>query len=216
MRLLVALPVLLLLVPTITHARQTERWDKELAAFAAADKASPPPGGEIVFVGSSSIARWDVARSFPDLKIINRGISGSELADAVRLIDRLVLAYAPRLVVVYAGDNDIADGHTSEEVEIQFERFVSRIHTTLPQTRIVYISIKPSLLRWAMVERMRAANALIRAYCEHDDRVAYVDVDDAMLGWDEKPRPELFIADGLHLTADGYQIWTFLVRPFLN
>ena len=216
MKLPVPLLLLLLLAPAAVSAQQTERWERELAAFDAADKAAPPPAGEAVFVGSSSIARWDLAKSFPDVKTINRGISGSELADAARLVDRLVLAYSPRLVVVYAGDNDIADGRTSEEVAIQFERFVGRIHDRLPQTRIVYIGLKPSLLRWAMIERMRAANALIRAYCERDDRVAYVDVDAAMLGWDEKPRHELFVADGLHLTADGYQIWTFLVRPFLK
>jgi lysophospholipase L1-like esterase len=216
MRSLVALALLLLLSPAAASAQQPERWDRELAAFDAADKASPPPSGEIVFVGSSSIARWDLAKWFPDLRTINRGISGSELTDAARLVDRLVLPYAPRLVVVYAGDNDIADGRTSEEVVIQFERFVSRIHAALPQTRIVYIGLKPSLLRWPMIDRMRAANASIRAYCEHDDSVAFVDVDGAMLGWDEKPRPELFVADGLHLSADGYRIWTFLVRPFLN
>jgi lysophospholipase L1-like esterase len=197
-------------------AQQPERWEKELAAFDAADKATPPPQGEIVFIGSSSIQRWDLAKSFPDLKAINRGIAGSELGDAVRLVDRLVLAYSPRLVVVYAGDNDIAGGRTSEDVVVQFERLVSRIHAMLPQTRIVFIGLKPSILRWSQVDRMRAANARVKAFCERDDRVAFVDVDWAMLGWDERPRKELFVPDGLHMTAEGYQVWAALLRPYLR
>jgi lysophospholipase L1-like esterase len=212
----IALVAIVLCGRGVAYGEQGERWEKELAAFDAADKTAPPPLGEVVFVGSSSIQRWDLAKAFPDLKTINRGISGSELGDAVRLVDRLVLAYSPRLVVVYAGDNDIAGGRTSEEVAVQFERLVYRIHAKLPQTRIVFIGLKPSPLRWAQVDRMRMANEMIRAYCGHDDLVGFVDVDQAMLGWDEKPRKELFLSDGLHMTPEGYQVWSFLLKPYLH
>ena len=83
---------------------------------------SPPQKGGIVFVGSSTIRRWDTASYFPDLKIINRGFGGSEMADAVRYVDRIILPYEPRLVVVYSGDNDISAGVSSESVVVQFER----------------------------------------------------------------------------------------------
>lgn len=192
-----------------------DRWEKDIAAFEAADRLSPPPKGEVVFVGSSTIRLWDLASAFPDVKTINRGFGGSEMQDSTRYVDRIVVPYSPRTVVVYAGDNDIM-GTPSEEIAIQFERFVRAVHAKLPQTRIVYIGIKPSLLRWAQVDRMRQANAMIRAFCERDDRVAFVDVDQAMLGWDEKPRPELYVQDGLHLTPQGYQILNALVRPFLH
>ena len=191
-------------------------WEAEVAAFEARDRAMPPPEGEIVFVGSSSIRLWDTQKYFPDLKVINRGIIGSRLSDAVRYADRLVIPYKPRLVVVYAGDNDIYGGATSEAVAIAFEQFVRALRTRLPEVRIVFIGIKPSIQRWAVVERMRTANAMIRAYAEHDDRVAFVDIDNAMLGWNEQPRPELFVPDGLHLTDEGYQIWTMLLRPLLR
>ena len=89
------------------------------------------------------------------------------------------------------------------------------MHAKLPDTRILYIGIKPSLLRWAQVDRMRVVNDMIRNFCERDDRVGFVDTDQAMLGWDEKPRKELYVADGLHLAPLGYQILTTLVRPYL-
>jgi lysophospholipase L1-like esterase len=185
-------------------------------AFETADKTSPPPKGEIVFVGSSTIQRWDTARYFPDLKIINRGISGSELVDALRYVDRIVLPYQPRLIVVYAGDNDISGGWISEQVAVTFEKFTRAVHAKLPQTRILFIAIKPSILRWTQIDRMRSTNAIIRAYCERDDRLAFIDFDTLMLGFDERPRRELFVEDGLHLSPQGYQLWTNAIRPLLN
>jgi lysophospholipase L1-like esterase len=197
-------------------AQGIDRWEKDIAAFEAVDKMSPPQKGGIVFVGSSTIRRWDTASSFPDLKILNRGFGGSELADAVRYVDRIVTPYEPRLVVVYSGDNDIAAGQTSEDIAVQFERFTRAVHAKLPQTRILLIAVKPSLLRWPQIDRMRMANTIMRAYCERDDRLAFVDFDSLMLGWDEKPRRELFVEDGLHLSPQGYQLWSTVLRPWLT
>ena len=204
---------LLALVCAVPAAAQ-DRWEKDIAAFEAMDRATPPPRGEIVFVGSSTIRNWDLAASFPEFKTINRGFGGSEMADSTRFVERIVVPYSPRVVVVYAGDNDMMNT-PSEEIAIQFERFVRAVHARLPDTKILYIGIKPSLLRWAQVDRMRLVNGMIRKFCERDDRVGFVDTDQAMLGWDEKPRKELYVADGLHLTPLGYQILTGLVRPYL-
>jgi hypothetical protein len=161
---------------------QDPRYEKEVAAFEALDRTNPPPKGQIVFVGSSTIVDWDPAKYFPDLRIINRGLWGSSLIDSVRLVDRIVLPYEPRRVVVYAGDNDIDAGQTSEDVVVQFERFIKSIHARLPQTRIVFIGIKPSPQRWLTIDRARATNDRIRALCGRDDRVAFLDVDGVMLG----------------------------------
>jgi lysophospholipase L1-like esterase len=214
-RRLAALSMALIVLGAAAAAAQGA-WEPAIAAFEASDRTSPPPRGEIVFVGSSSVRLWDVQRSFPDLKIINRGFGGSQLADAVRYADRIVIPYKPRLVVVYAGDNDIYGGATSEQVAVSFEQFVRTVRARLPEVRIVFIGIKPSLQRWDVIERTRLANEIIRRYAEHDDKVAFVDVDQAMLGWDEKPRPELFVEDGLHLTPEGYELWSALLRPLLR
>ena len=203
------------LVPAAPAAAQGGLWEPAIAAFEASDRTTPPLTGEIVFVGSSSIRLWDVQRYFPDLKIINRGFGGSQLSDTVRYAERIVIPYKPRIVVVYAGDNDIYAGLTSEQVAISFEQFVRIVRAKLPGVRIVFIGIKPSLQRWDVIERMRLANEMIRAYAEHDDNIAFLDVDNAMLGWDERPRPDLFVADGLHLTPAGYELWSALLRPLL-
>ena len=193
-----------------------ERWTKALADFDAADRATPPPVGEVLFLGSSTIVNWDTAKSFPGIKTINRGVWSSSLYDAVQRIDRLVVPYAPRVIVLYAGDNDINSGSISEQVAVEFERFAFSVWSKLPQTKIVFIGLKPSIQRWSQIHRMRATNVLIREFCEHDDRLAFLDVDGVMLGWDEKPRRELFVDDGLHLSPQGYQLWTTLLQPFLR
>lgn len=197
-------------------AAQAGRWDKELAAFAARDKATPPPAGGVLFVGSSSIRLWDLDKFFPKLKAINRGFGGSQIADSVEHVELLVLRHKPRTVVFYAGDNDIAQGKTPETVANDFKAFAARVHAALPETRIAFIAIKPSVLRWKLIEQVRDANSRIRAFCNADDRLGFVDVDGPMLGWDGKPRPELLVEDGLHLSPAGYELWTTLVRPFVE
>lgn len=201
--------------PAVSSLPPVDRREKELAAYAAADRTAPPPKGQILLFGSSTIVDWDAVRYFPDLRVINRGLWGSSLAEAVRNVERLVVPYEPRLIVLYAGDNDINAGSLAEEVAVEFERFTRAVHQRLPQARIVFVGIKPSIQRWTQVDRMRAANLTIRAICERDDRLGFIDVDAAMLGWDERPRRELFVEDGLHLSPQGYQLWTTLLRPFL-
>lgn len=197
-------------------AAQPGRWEKELAAFAARDTEAPSPAGGVVFVGSSSIRLWDLDKSFPKVKAINRGFGGSQIADSVEHADLLVLRHKPRTIVFYAGDNDIAQGKTPGTVANDFRAFAAKVHAALPGTRIAFIAIKPSLQRWKLIAQVRDANSRIRAFCETDDRLGFVDVDGPMLGWDEKPRPELFVADGLHLSPAGYELWTTLVRPFVE
>jgi lysophospholipase L1-like esterase len=201
---------------TAAPAARQDQWAKEMAAFEAQDSKAPPPPGGIVFVGSSSIRLWDLEHSFPALPVINRGFGGSQIADSVRNVDRLVIRHKPRTVVFYAGDNDIAAGKSPTVVANDFKRFAARVHAALPRTRIAFIGIKPSIQRWQLVGQVREANALILAYCQTDDRLGFIDVDGPMLGWDEKPRKNLLAADGLHLTAKGYELWTALVAPFVE
>ncbi|MEX0937796.1 MAG: SGNH/GDSL hydrolase family protein [Pirellulales bacterium] len=191
------------------------RWLPAIEAFEAQDKESPPPREGVLFIGSSSIVGWDVARWFPDLPAINRGFGGSQFADSVYFADRILLPYRPKTVVLYAGDNDIAAGKPPEQVHDDFVEFTNAVHETLPQARIVFVAIKPSLSRWNLVEKMRDANRRIHTTTEKDDRLVFLDIDRPMIGADGRPRPELFKDDGLHLNEQGYELWSTLLRPHL-
>ena len=203
-------------VPLQTPANaQADKWAKETAAFEEQDRKDPAIGG-VVFVGSSSIRLWDLKKSFPEVPALNRGFGGSVIPDSMAHVDLLVIRHKPRIVVFYAGDNDIAAGRTPQQVFDDYKAFVAKVHAALPATRIAFIAIKPSIQRWALVDKVRAANTLVREYAAADDRLGFVDVDGPMLGWDEKPRKDLFVADGLHMTPKGYELWTTLVRPFVE
>jgi lysophospholipase L1-like esterase len=194
------------------------RWSSSFEAFAAADlKQTPQPGG-VVFVGSSSIRLWnDLETSFSDHPVvIKRGFGGSQLLDCVKLVDRLVLPYQPRLVVVYAGENDLADGASPRDVAERFTAFVQAVKTALPGTRIAFVSIKPSPLRAGMLASVREANELVRAYSQTEPQLDYIDVFSSMLDVQGQPRAELFQGDRLHLNADGYQIWQRIIALHLK
>lgn len=192
------------------------RWEKDIAAFEKQDKDAPLPRNAVLFAGSSSIRLWNLKKSFPGLDAINRGFGGSQIADSTHFAPRIILKAEPRVVVFYAGDNDIAAGKKPEQVYDDFQDFAALVHKQLPKTRIVFISIKPSLARWAMVDRQRKANGLIEAFCKKSDYLAYLDAATPMLGEDGKPRKELFRKDGLHLNDKGYELWASLLRPFLK
>ena len=187
----------------------------ELRAFHQQDLASRHPPGGVVFVGSSSIRFWDLDAWFPGLNYLNRGFGGSQISDSIANLELLVLRHVPSTVVFYAGDNDIAFGKTPDRVAADFRALTRHVHARLGNTRILFLAIKPSLARWALVERMREANRQIQAFCGSDARLLYVDVHTPMIGPGGRPRPELLHTDGLHLSTAGYALWTQLVTPHL-
>lgn len=192
------------------------RWEEAISRFEEQDRENPPTRGAALFLGSSSIRLWDLARFFPGTETINRGFGGSQVSDVLRFTPRIVIPYEPRIVFFYAGDNDIAAGKPASRVLRDFSTFVQSVHSALPKTRIVFIAIKPSLSRWQLVDEMRRANRLIHDLSMTDERLDFVDIDAPMIGNDRKPRREFFAEDGLHLNDNGYELWTELVRPFLE
>ncbi|HUR60561.1 MAG TPA: SGNH/GDSL hydrolase family protein [Opitutaceae bacterium] len=205
----------LFLAPLLLAA--PDKWTAAIDKFTQQDATQPPPRNGVVFVGSSSIVKWtSLEKDFPGVKVINRGFGGSELGDSVFYADRIVTPYAPRAVVVYAGDNDLSAGKTPEQVFADFKAFVAKVHAKLPDTRIVYIAIKPSPSRWKIKDKGEKANALIAAECAKNPKLRFVDVWKPMLDAKGEPRPELFVADMLHMNPAGYAIWTPLVAKELK
>jgi lysophospholipase L1-like esterase len=192
------------------------RWEKDVAAIEKRLKKDRPARSGVAFVGSSSIRLWDLKTSFPDLNAVNLGFGGSQVPDQTQFVPRLVVPLKPRAIVFYAGDNDIAAGRTPENVRDDFAEFVAAVHAKLPKARVLFVAIKPSLSRWKQFGRQAEANALVKAVCAGDGRLAYVDVVSPMLGEDGKPDPDLFVKDGLHLSAKGYEVWTEAVTKALD
>ena len=185
------------------------RWQSSLDAFALTDQQSHPAADGVLFVGSSTIRMWShLSQDFRQVPVlINRGFGGSTMRDCNALVRELVIQYKPRQVMVYAGDNDLAEGRTPAEVLGSFENFVRSVRAELPGARISYISIKPSPSRSLLLPKIRETNALIASYAQAAADVRYIDIFNPMLNAEGQPRPELFLTDRLHLNEAGYRLW---------
>lgn len=192
------------------------RFSEEIRTFTQWDTKNSFPDNSILFVGSSSIRFWQTATRFPELTVINRGFGGSHISDVLHYLGETTLKYAPNAIVFYAGDNDIAGKKTPERVLRDYQQFVERVQTALPDTPIIFIAIKPSLSRWGMWPAMQDANALIEAFSKDSPSLHYADIATPMLGSTGEPKPELFVSDGLHLSTTGYDLWTQILKPLIE
>ena len=193
------------------------KWESDIQKIEKKISEGTTKKNGLVFVGSSSIRLWKLDTSFPKLPVANHGFGGSVLKDSVDYFDRLVTAAEPQIIVVYAGDNDVAAGKKPETIADDFQKFLGLVHSKVPSCRrVIYISIKPSVKRWAMADTMQKTNRLIENLCKEDEKAEFLDIWPLMLNTNGMPRPELLAEDGLHLNDAGYTIWNDALRPMLT
>jgi lysophospholipase L1-like esterase len=198
------------------QATTFERWEKEVAAFEEADRTTPPPQGGLLFIGSSTIRLWKMlAQDFPQHQVINRGFGGSQIADSTHFAERIIFPYAPRMILLRAGGNDIHAGKSPELVFSDFRAFVAKVQERLPATEIAYIALSPTIARWSEKEKGEALNRMVLEYSSHIPGLKYIKAESISLGPDGKPRSELFVADKLHFNSEGYKLLAASVRPYL-
>lgn len=192
------------------------RYAHQIDAFAIEDQSLAPAPVNVVFVGSSSIRKWDLAQSFPNMPAINRGFGGSELSDVDFFLKETVLKYDPDIVVVYAGENDIAGHKSGHTVLEDYKAIVGRLLAHNSTMSIIYISIKPTPAKWSSWKNMSAANDKIRAYSQEYENLFFVDVAEKMLDKSEETQAHLYIEDEIHLSPTGYEIWTEALSALLE
>lgn len=211
------LPVIAGCVTPPNRPHNYARWEKAIHAFEQSDVKHPPAKGVVVVTGSSTIVRWKtLARDFPSLPVLNRGFGGSEIVDATHFADRIIFPYAPKMVWLRAGGNDLWAGKTPSQVADDFKAFAETVHAQLPASKLVFISLSPSLARWKQHEAEKELNTRIAGYIADKPWLQYVETYDVPLGANGLPRPELFVSDKLHFNAAGYQLLAARVRSELQ
>ncbi|HUR54061.1 MAG TPA: GDSL-type esterase/lipase family protein [Gemmataceae bacterium] len=210
--------MLSLIVCLITQPPEEKfaRWEKSVVAIEERLTKSPPKPGAVFFAGSSSVVGWDLKKSFPDKDYVKVGFGGSQIPDSTHFAPRILAPHKPGAVVFYAGDNDINAKRTPEQVADDFKAFCAAVHKDAPKCRVLFVAVKPSIARWKLFDTQKKANALVKAFCEKDERLAFIDIVPLMLGSDGMPIPELFQKDGLHMTPAGYEKWTAAVNKVLK
>ncbi len=195
---------------------QLTRFEEEIKKFEVADKVHFPPKEAILFTGSSSIRMWkSLAGDMAPLPVINRGFGGSTIPEVIYYADRIVFPYEPKIIVFYCGENDIQEQTLPQIVFQNFKKFVGMVEERLPETKIVYLSMKPSLNRFEKWRVFQTGNRMIEKFAESREEVHYLDVSEIMLSENQKPDSTIFIPDGLHMNPKGYQRWTQLLKPVL-
>jgi lysophospholipase L1-like esterase len=175
------------------------------------------PQKPIIFYGSSSIRLWSsLQKDFPTYPVVNCGFGGSRLTDCLRFAPNLVLRLHPAAVVIYAGDNDLAQGTSPEAALNSFEKLFSLLRSNDPSLPIAFISVKPSPARFLLLNRIERFNELVDEFLDNEPRTEFIDVYTSMLGPNRQPKPELFREDRLHLNAAGYAIVRREVGEFLS
>jgi len=209
------LPVAVLAIGLLSGCMPVE-WAPAIAGFEKQDQLTPPPKHPILFVGSSTIRFWKTSEAFPNLPVLNRGFGGSQTSDVLYYFDRVIARYHPSTIVFYSGDNDLAAGKPVDRVVDDTHELIDRIRKRLPDTRLIFIAIKPSIARWNLIDKMREANREIQKIVEARPSDVFLDIGPKLLDANGKPDPALFRKDGLHLNERGYAILNDAVRPHLT
>lgn len=170
----------------------------------------------IVFTGSSSIRIWrDLEQRFPEHQIVNSGFGGSHASDLLALSEQLVLRYNPKKVFIYEGDNDISARKNLKKITRTFLEIIARIRAKNPDTEIVLIAAKPSIARWKLRRRYKRLNREFEKLSEMDPLIQYADVWKPMLN-KRKVKRDIFIQDGLHMNAKGYNLWYDVIKLYMD
>ena len=171
-----------------------------------------------IFYGSSSITLWGTLdEDFEDLKPVNLGFGGSTLAACVWFFDRIVARInTAQTIIIYAGDNDLGDGRHPEEACIFYRQLINEIRSRFGNIPCYFISIKPSIQRWGIIDKIIATNRMIQAEVEKDDFQHYINIFPLMLNEQGSPDATLFETDGLHLSSLGYAVWQKKIREELG
>jgi len=207
---------------TRTDSQQTtgdseNRFEKNVQAYEAADKAAPPPKGAILLVGDSQFYRWKTLHEdLPDFTIINRGIDSFQFSDILHFFDRIVLSYKPRMIVLHVGGNDVHNGKSAGRVLADFKTFVAKVRSAQPGVPIAFSSITPGPGRWDEADRRKQTNKLIQDYVATQKNLLFIDLWDAMLTPDGKPREDLWVEDRIHPNHAGYLVRVKIMRPLLG
>ena len=216
----IKLTILFLFVAsTNLYAQKGFPFENEIRAFKRQDSISFPPKNGILFIGSSSIRKWtDLELRFAGKPIIRRGVGGCELWQLVDFyMPYILFPYHPRKIFIYAGDNDIAEGKSSEFVFQEFKQLLKLIHEQLPDAKVYFMSIKKCPSRAKYYEEVVKANELIKHYLANKSKSVYIDLNTIILKKNSTtPDSALFEADYLHLNRIGYNRWQKVLEPYVN
>ena len=197
-------------------AQDPTRFETEIRAFEEQVAKSPLTNRSVIFYGSSSFRMWTgLSGDFPQFTVLNRGFGGAQLSDLNYFVDRVIRPVDALAILIYGGDNDIADGKPPEQVLTDFKLLVAQIRKLKGGIPVGFVAVKPSPSRLALLHEQHRANRLVREWASTQAGVSYLEIVTPMLDKKGAPKPELFLEDQLHMNREGYAIWKVALEPWI-
>jgi lysophospholipase L1-like esterase len=212
--------MLFLCILILSHVAQAQnKYEKTIAAFEQGDQKNPVDHKNlIVFTGSSAIVKWNSLQTdFPGKNIINRGFGGAITTDLIEFQNRIIAVYQPKQVVIYIGDNDMSSAKKSvDQVFADIKALFNLIRTNSKNTRITFLSIKPSPSRRKLVPQQLELNLRLAEFLKAQKNTDFIDVFSPMVLPNNQMEAKYYVADSLHMTPEGYKVWAKIVAPYLK
>lgn len=198
---------------------EVKAWENDISEFERLDRSETYPPDAILFTGSSSIRLWNTLKSdMAPYSVIQRGFGGSKLSDFVVYADRIVAPHQCSSIVIFIANDITGDekDKSPEEVASLFRSALKIIRKTHKETPLFWIQVTPTPSRWKAWPRIKEANSLIQNICEAQANTYFINTESYFLGNDGKPIESYFVTDKLHLNAEGYKLWTQIIKKEIN
>ena len=185
------------------------RYQNDINKFDSLNNAEVYSKDAVLFLGSSYIRMWkNIRQDIGYNDIIHRGFGGSNLRDVAYYIKRIVYPHQPKAIFMYVG-NDIVDNpkdKSPDQVLEYFKYVVKVIREKYPTIPIAWLQISPSEKRWGAWDKVKAANSLIKSYCETQQQLFFVSFENSFLDQDKQPIKSLYLSDKLYYNEEGYKV----------
>lgn len=198
-----------------TQKIEVKPFSEEIHQFDLWNAKNSFPSQAILFVGSSSIRLWQTAKYFSKYPVINRGFGGAHCSDVYSHYDVVIKPYQAKMIFIYCGDNDIDAGEDVDEVFTEVKKLLQRIGDDFPNSKVVFIGIKSSESRRNKWEQMSQLNQKIASYLSHKKGMDYLDLGKFLMDSNGRPKAKYFREDKLHLSEEGYQVWSDTLDKYL-
>jgi len=192
-----------------------------------ANKELPAPTKKekrVVFMGNSITEGWVKIHPefFKENGYIGRGISGQTSYQFLLRFRNDVINLKPKLVIINAGTNDVAENSGPFDIENTFGNIASMAEMAKAnKIKVILTSVLPAAgFRWNKKitdapERIEALNAKIEAYAKAN-KIPYVDYYQPMVSGAERALNPDYSKDGVHPTLDGYLVMEALIKPVID
>ena len=198
-----------------TQKIEVDPFSEEIHQFDLWNAKNSFPQQAILFVGSSSIRLWQTAKYFSKYSVINRGFGGARCSDVYNHYDVVIKPYQAKIIIIYCGDNDINAGESVDHVFAETKKLLERIGDDFPNSKVAFIGIKGSESRRDKWERMNQLNQKMKSYLSQKKGMNYLDLGKSLMDSNGRPRAKYFREDRLHLSEEGYQVWSDTLEKYL-